>query len=55
MIVSGCDDIHKSIRGWIKEAYADAIKLVDFDGVKQNINWDSAAALEFLGPSGMQP
>ncbi|EON66292.1 hypothetical protein W97_05685 [Coniosporium apollinis CBS 100218] len=47
----GCDDINKLIKGWIKEAYTDANKLVNYDGVKSNINWDSAAALEYLGPS----
>ncbi len=48
-----CDDIDKNIKGWIKEAYVDANKLVNYDGVKSNINWNSAAALEYLGPSGM--
>lgn len=52
VINSGCDDISPLIKGWIKEAYTDANKLVNYDGVKANIDWDSAAALEFLGPSG---
>jgi hypothetical protein len=42
-----------NIKGWIQEAYTDANKLVNVDGVKANIDWNSAAALEFLGPSGM--
>ncbi|KAH0556757.1 hypothetical protein GP486_005454 [Trichoglossum hirsutum] len=46
-----CDDIDKNIKGWLKEAYTDANKLVNYDGVKSNIAWDSAAALEYLGPS----
>lgn len=45
----GCDKIPHA-KEWINEAYADAIKLVDYDGVKENIRWDSAAALEYLGP-----
>ncbi|KAK8098814.1 uncharacterized protein PG998_012055 [Apiospora kogelbergensis] len=48
-----CDEIDRSIRGWINEAYADANKLVNIEGVASNINWDSAAALEYLGPSAL--
>ncbi|KAK5010505.1 hypothetical protein LTR28_009489 [Elasticomyces elasticus] len=47
----GCDNIDKNIKGWLKEAYTDANKLVNYDGVRSGIKWDSAAALEYLGPS----
>ncbi|KAJ0333877.1 hypothetical protein COL922a_010324 [Colletotrichum nupharicola] len=36
----------------IKQAYKDANKIVNLKGVKSDINWDSAAALEYLGPPG---
>ncbi|KAK7926917.1 hypothetical protein PG985_003915 [Apiospora marii] len=44
---------YENIRGWINEAYADANKLVNIEGVASEINWDSAAALEYLGPSAL--
>ncbi|RYP12592.1 hypothetical protein DL765_007223 [Monosporascus sp. GIB2] len=42
-----------SIRGGINEAYADVNKLVNLEGVKNHIDWDSAAALEYFGPSSL--
>ncbi|KAI0443025.1 hypothetical protein F4803DRAFT_550595 [Xylaria telfairii] len=48
-----CDKISPSIRGWINEAYADANRLVNLPGVKEKIDWNSAAALEYLGPSAL--
>lgn len=53
LIVSKCDQINPNWKGNIKEAYTDANRLVNIDGVKANIDWNSAAALEFLGPSGI--
>ncbi|RYP11679.1 hypothetical protein DL765_007638 [Monosporascus sp. GIB2] len=37
----------------IKRAFIDANRIVNIDGVRSNINWESAAALEFLGPSAL--
>jgi hypothetical protein len=34
---SGCDDMNKAWKGNIKEAYDDANKLFNLDGVKKNI------------------
>jgi hypothetical protein len=50
---SGCDDMNKAWKGNIKEAYDDANKLVNVDGVKKEIKWDDAAALEFFGPDAL--
>jgi hypothetical protein len=52
-IFSGCDAISKNVKGWIQEAYTDANKLVNLAGVSHDVDWNSAAALEYLGPSGM--
>ncbi|CAK1364023.1 hypothetical protein CB0940_04010 [Cercospora beticola] len=37
----------------IKKAYYDAWTMSSLDGVKANIDWNEAAALEFLGPPGL--
>jgi len=44
---SGCS---KTWKRNIKEAYDDFKTLSNTDGVFQNIDWNSAAALEYLGP-----
>ncbi|KAN0067299.1 hypothetical protein V8E54_014562 [Elaphomyces granulatus] len=49
----GCDDINTNIKGWIQDAYTDANKLVNLAGVKSGVDWNSASALEFLGPSAL--
>ena len=36
----------------IIEAYTDSNKLVNLDGVRKDLDFNSAAALEYLGPSG---
>ncbi|OXV12076.1 hypothetical protein Egran_00162 [Elaphomyces granulatus] len=38
---------------WIQEAYTDANKLVNLAGVNSGIDWNSASALEYLGPSAL--
>lgn len=53
LIISNCDNINKNWKEQIKEAYTDANRLVNIDGVKSEIDWNSAAALEYFGPSGM--
>ncbi|KAI8936964.1 hypothetical protein NX059_006192 [Plenodomus lindquistii] len=35
----------------IKEAYSDANKLVNHEAIKDKIDFNTAAALEFLGPA----
>ncbi|KAI9765507.1 MAG: hypothetical protein M1840_007333 [Geoglossum simile] len=49
----GCDERNRSWKGNINEAYDDANLIVNLDGVKNNINWNEAAALEFLGPAAL--
>ncbi|KAL8842264.1 MAG: hypothetical protein Q9170_000590 [Blastenia crenularia] len=49
----GCDAANKAWKGNINEAYEDANSLVNVDGVKNNIKWDDAAALEFFGPDAL--
>ncbi|KAJ2984320.1 hypothetical protein NUW58_g6102 [Xylaria curta] len=49
----GCNDISEHIKGWINEDYTDANKLVNMQGVKDEIDWNSAAALEYLGPPAL--
>ncbi|KAF3046677.1 hypothetical protein E8E11_000177 [Didymella keratinophila] len=44
---------NKAWKSLTKEAYTDANKLVDAENVKNQIDWNSAAALQFLGPSGL--
>ncbi|PWI71638.1 hypothetical protein PCL_11732 [Purpureocillium lilacinum] len=48
-----CGDISSHIKGWINEAYTDANKLVNLEGVKEKIDWNSAASLEYLGPPAL--
>lgn len=50
---SGCDDRNEAWKDNINEAFDDANKLVNVDGVKDNIKWDDAAALEFFGPDAL--
>ncbi|KAJ8133212.1 hypothetical protein O1611_g410 [Lasiodiplodia mahajangana] len=50
---NGCKDKDPTWKEKIIEAYADANKLVNYDEVKTRIDFNSAAALEFLGPSGL--
>jgi hypothetical protein len=45
---SGC---FETLERNIKEAYDDFKTLSHTDGVFQNIDWNSAAALEYLGPA----
>lgn len=47
-----CNELDSTWVDKIKEAYIDANSLVNQDGVKENIDFNSAAALEYLGPSG---
>lgn len=49
---SGCSLGEKAA---IRQAYKDANKLVNQDGVKSNIDWDSLVAQDFLGPSIFNP
>jgi hypothetical protein len=49
----GCDERNKAWKGIIKEAYEDANKLVNRDGIKNDIEWDDAAAFEFFGPDAL--
>lgn len=48
---SGCNKADTTWRGKINEAYSDFQKIADTAGVKSDIAWDDAAALEYLGPS----
>ncbi|PPJ50821.1 hypothetical protein CBER1_06501 [Cercospora berteroae] len=49
----GFDGCAGDQKGWINEAYYDAWTMSSLDGVKANIDWNEAAALEFLGPLGL--
>ncbi|KIW10169.1 hypothetical protein PV08_11130 [Exophiala spinifera] len=46
---NGCDNVQTAN---IKEAYNDFKTLSNTEGVLSNIDWNSAAALEYLGPPG---
>ncbi|GAW14582.1 hypothetical protein ANO14919_039850 [Xylariales sp. No.14919] len=47
----GCkSDKDNNQKDFIKQAYKEAHRIVDVDGVKANIHWDSEAAVEFFGP-----
>ncbi|KAI1740086.1 hypothetical protein F4680DRAFT_448280 [Xylaria scruposa] len=48
-----CANISQNTKGWINEAYADANKLVNLQGVKSGIDWNSISALEYLGPPAL--
>jgi hypothetical protein len=47
-----CDEKDTTWKEKIQEAYTDANKLVNYAGVRSNLDFNSAAALEYLGPSG---
>lgn len=49
IMTSGCSGTWKAN---IKEAYDDFKTLSNTEGVSSNIDWNSAAALEYLGPAG---
>ncbi|PWI64133.1 hypothetical protein PCL_12117 [Purpureocillium lilacinum] len=47
----GCkSDNDNNQKDFIKQAYKEAHTIVDVDGVKANIHWDSEAAVDFFGP-----
>lgn len=50
---SGCDDKDKTWREKIIEAYSDASELVNHEDITEDLDFNSAAALQFLGPSGL--
>lgn len=50
---SGCDAGNSAWKRNIKEAYDDAHKLVSDEEIKEHLDFNSAAAFEFLGPSGL--
>ncbi|KAI0965230.1 hypothetical protein F4678DRAFT_467779 [Xylaria arbuscula] len=50
---NGCKDKDPTWKQKIIEAYSDANKLIDYDEIKGRIDFNSAAALEYLGPSGL--
>ena len=47
----GWDKCNGFLKTQLIESYKDANKLVNFDDVRSKIDWNSAAALEYLGPS----
>ncbi|KAL6365955.1 hypothetical protein LRP88_00538 [Fusarium phalaenopsidis] len=50
---NGCDDKDKTWREKIIEAYSDASELVNHEDITEDLDFNSAAALQFLGPSGL--
>ncbi|KAJ6437230.1 aspartate-tRNA ligase [Purpureocillium lavendulum] len=48
-----CAEFSSHIKSWINEAYTDANRIVNLEGVKDNIDWNSAASLEYLGPPAL--
>jgi hypothetical protein len=49
----GCGSIWSNERNAINEAYYDFSIIAETEAIYQNIDFNSAAALEFLGPSGL--
>lgn len=48
---SGCkNDKDNKQKDFIKAAYKEAHTIINVNGVKNNIRWDSEAAVEFFGP-----
>ena len=47
-----CKEKDSTWKEKVIEAYTDSNKLVNLDGVRKDLDFNSAAALEYLGPSG---
>ncbi|KAM6510464.1 hypothetical protein FSOLCH5_010904 [Fusarium solani] len=50
---NGCDEKDKTWREKIIEAYSDANELINHEDLTENLDFNSAAALQYLGPSGL--